>query len=279
MLYRSKTAIEKEHMFYNVDCIIYVEGEDDIVFWDCILRRDAIPKYKVKQVGGKGNLIQYLNYIDNDTRTFTVACDRDYRDFVNPSFSKKVLVTYGHSIENTMYCGHQICDMIFKFGRGVRHDLNFVCQWTESIEASIKELLKYDIANEKYDLGISVGVESSERFLSENPKYLLDQAKIESHIDSIKNSFNRLHIEEISAKIDSMEIKIYKCIRGHFLTALVRNYICTHSQVERSCRKIDISNEALFSLLIGKCGECTHVCKEKDYYQASIVKFNENFAI
>uniref|UniRef100_UPI000A82428C DUF4435 domain-containing protein n=1 Tax=Vibrio campbellii TaxID=680 RepID=UPI000A82428C len=67
--------------FYGVDAILYVEGEDDIPFWDAIFSNLSDLSLEIKEVGGCDELEPYITKICNGELTDLVAMDRDFRPF------------------------------------------------------------------------------------------------------------------------------------------------------------------------------------------------------
>ena len=49
--------------FYNADKMVYVEGDDDVLFWEFIFNKFSNFKVKVQGVGGKPELEKYIKRI------------------------------------------------------------------------------------------------------------------------------------------------------------------------------------------------------------------------
>ena len=108
-LIHSDSAISITHKFYNSQVMVYVEGDDDIPFWDELFRkRVPIDFYTIEQVGGKNNLRKHINAIKRgDITNVIVACDSDYNRILYDTTSTLynnplIIMTHGHSIENTI---------------------------------------------------------------------------------------------------------------------------------------------------------------------------------
>ncbi len=50
--------------FYRVDKMLYVEGDDDVPFWEFMFEKFADFNVEVQEVGGKEELRKYVKLID-----------------------------------------------------------------------------------------------------------------------------------------------------------------------------------------------------------------------
>ena len=72
-LEHSNEALNITHQFYDKKFMLYVEGDDDIVFWDENFRRYMSSDfYEREQVHGKENLERYIIGIKEGTVDITV---------------------------------------------------------------------------------------------------------------------------------------------------------------------------------------------------------------
>ncbi|MEP1441595.1 MAG: DUF4435 domain-containing protein [Hyphomicrobiales bacterium] len=94
------------HIFYDVDVIAYVEGDDDVSFWKTIIKAydgaEFLPKMKFKPQGGKLPLLGFADeIIDGSITKSLVFMDRDYDDFLGLMKQHPAIIyTYGYSWEN-----------------------------------------------------------------------------------------------------------------------------------------------------------------------------------
>lgn len=112
---RTPAGICNYSLFYDVDCIIYVEGieqkdtgeSDDIYFWESICK-NFLPKRKVrvKSCGGsKDKLRKILDTIilHDQKNNIYIAKDKDYDSYISSMFdhaNERLLHTYGYCFEN-----------------------------------------------------------------------------------------------------------------------------------------------------------------------------------
>ncbi len=130
--------------------MLYVEGDDDISFWHLQFNRYISEKeYEIQKVDGKENLDPYINGILNgDMENIVVACDSDYTEFQEGQLSHICIVrTYGHSIENTMFCPVYVAKYLRKFTKTTTDYTQDIRSWFENFCNSANCLLPYEIKN------------------------------------------------------------------------------------------------------------------------------------
>ena len=107
-LTHSDDAISVTHKFYNKQYMVYVEGDDDVSFWDSVFSKVASGKYEIESLNGiSGEMQTYIKKVtDGAIFNVIIACDKDYTSYLesDPYDNQYIVTTYGHSIENTMFC-------------------------------------------------------------------------------------------------------------------------------------------------------------------------------
>lgn len=109
MFIRTDVGIASEHLFYDVDYIVYCEGPEqsdtsaslDELFWTTVLTAQGI-RCKCKSVGSKSNVRPIAEKVANSDLPNTIAAlDRDYDDgFGDTIDHPRVVYTFGYSWEN-----------------------------------------------------------------------------------------------------------------------------------------------------------------------------------
>jgi hypothetical protein len=248
----SNDALDAKGLFYNKSLTVYVEGPDDVLFWDYLFKAAEVSAY-IEDVGGDQEIKKYIEGILNDEAGFIVACDNDHNDFIDDKIlHPRIVRTYGYSIENSMYNLNKIEDIVSKLSRQ-RVDVKGIIEtWAEEFSNHVYELLKYDIANHKFKKGISVFGNSCMRFLKSNTSHKLSVVKISEYIDLIKHNFTTEEIQEVERLLNTSEKDFWFLIKGHFLTNATMNLI--KSLVRAQCgTQCSISLDMIYSLTI----DCT----------------------
>ena len=100
----SSSAINTVNKFHRIENIVYVEGQDDLVFWDKVFSYYKFPSFKIKIAGGKTELTSIIKSILKNEVTIIVAIDSDYTCiFGYRKNHPQILYTYGYSIENSIF--------------------------------------------------------------------------------------------------------------------------------------------------------------------------------
>ena len=270
----STAALNVLKYFHDCDVIIFVEGDDDILFWDVISNKAGITTSKIESAGGKNELIKKMQKIINENAQIIVACDLDHAPFLDNIISHKQIVrTYGYSIENSMYCPASVLKIIKKLSRTIIKSDSCSSEWLQNFVENARRLLIYDIANHKYQKGISVLGDNCSRFLKSNKSIYLSDKKIKQFLKSIQHHFTDEEIikcEELVRK-DSRELR--HLIKGHFLTNVIINII-KKRVFDLSSRKPNLfTPEHLFTETVDCCIDCNpSECDELLYMVNSMNK-------
>lgn len=250
----SLEALEIKGLFYNKKITVYVEGKDDPLFWDNLFNIAEIEAH-IEDVGGSLELDKYIAKIIDSNAEFYVATDNDHNDFLeNIATHPKVIRTYGYSIENSMYHSYnEIENTISKFCRkkvDISTDYN---KWLEDFSTSVRDLIILDIANHKYQKGISVFGDNCYKFLKGQKSFEICDLKTEKFIESIKPSFSTQEIETVENLVNQTEKDLWFHIKGHFITHAIINLIKKLVR-KNSGQNISLTTDFLYTLTI-ECKE------------------------
>lgn len=244
----SNDALSVKGAFYNKEVTIYVEGIDDPLFWNEVLKL-VDKNAHIEDVGGCYELDKYIKKIIEENADFYVATDRDHRDFENENHLdvERILFTYGHSIENTMYKCNSINDIIIKYSKKINLDLTDEIQTIlADFENKVNDLLIYDIASKRLGRGVGVFGDSCARFLKNKNSTELCPTKINEFILTIQHRFTQEELDKTHTLITENERPHWFLVKGHFTTLLVVNIIKKYVRVHRG-KEISISLDDIFA--------------------------------
>lgn len=257
----STPALSALNEFHDCECMVFVEGKDDEIFWEMICEcADLITNTKIESVGGKPQLDEHIEKILTDSAPIIVACDSDYDVLLKISVEHPQIVhTYGYSIENTMYCPSSLSRFVRKLARS-RNDFTLKAQvWLDEFCNTCRPLLVYDVANKHYAKGISVLGDTCGRFLASRHAEKLSPSKIDEFVNKIRGSFSDLEIKHSQEIIANDPRPLTALVKGHFISLGVLNW--TKKQVAK--RHLTISNEHLYTGTIDSCKVCmTTGCRQ-----------------
>lgn len=275
MLSYSTDALNVKSLFYNKSFIVYVEGQDDINFWDNLFSNVSHLPYQIEESpGGITGLRDYMEKIVNEDAKIIIACDSDYftiDSIEKPYKHERIIRTYGYSIENSMYCPHNINQLIRRYGR-VRKDYTpIVEEWYENFVKESEILLIYDLANHLFSKGIQILGDKCIRFLNNDKSPNISQAKIQKFIVEISKNFEEEQIEQSRVLISNSNKELRFLIKGHFLTNGVLNLI--KETIRKETRSnVSINIDSLYALTVTCVGRCKNNCSDVDYLKKQIAK-------
>ena len=282
-LTHSSEAVSVTAQFYNKEVVVYVEGPDDVPFWDSmfskVVSRDF---YVILPVNGKEQLTPIVADIENGTiQNVFVAADLDYNLFTEKgrSASSYIIYTYGHSIENTMFCPKNVSIFLRRAIKKTVQYSNDVDLWFQSTLTSALPILAMDILN-CIDVDCKYHKSNGNNALLGRGYYFYQDQLQNKHIDVDKirhelashPDFDMSMLAKLEKDIESI------ChtrdprflVQGHFLADAVMNFIRV-SLVENK-QKASYSKDALYSLFCDCIERCEPLCHDKQHVCAYIEK-------
>lgn len=239
------------HKFYNVDRIVYVEGDEDILFWGVVLKKFC-PKtdYELIAIGGKPKLKPYIDEIESGKGQFLVALDSDFDFIERASKHPQIIRTFGYSIENTILCPASISKTLLYIGQLNNNQASVIdCErWLSELEVCTKKLLSYDIENERSGKGnVVLGVNFDRISVSKNSSKVC-LTKVEEIITNISFEVDSDQHSAILELIQLNDLTVLDLLKGHFLFSAASRYIGT--TIRQHKKSVSIPNDILFATLL-----------------------------
>lgn len=240
------------HKFHRVDAVLYVEGEDDILFWELIFEHFSTVSIHAKELGGKPEVEKYAKKIEQGTAKYLVAMDSDFRIFegLEKYSNPNILFTAGYAIENTFVCNRTLQKAVHTLSKLSKNaiDPELGKQWLNSFSDSVEKLVLHDIANfiDKSGIG-DVVTESCERFFQSQNSCVLCGKKIEEHLLSLKMFVDIDREIKIRNDIRATDLAIVDLLRGHFLFTAAYRFIT--ASVKSLNNAVYMSKDALLATL------------------------------
>jgi hypothetical protein len=90
----SDEALNVRNAFFGAKVIVYVEGDDDVLFWHEVFEQVADDHFEVESVGGVENLDEYIRKIAAGQLSAIAARDADFLPIIgvcssNPPSARK----------------------------------------------------------------------------------------------------------------------------------------------------------------------------------------------
>lgn len=267
-------ALRIKALFYGKKAMIYVEGQDDEIFWEQYFDTEA---FEIESVKGASNLYGYIDRLENGEKSYIVACDSDYTIYKKVKYSSPLVVTtYGHSIENMMYCPYNLNEAVKKIAKSRKDTIELINSWYTNFVDKVHPLLLREITNQVYqakDTKISVFGDTSSKYSEKRKSSELDENLIKSFCKRNALYFPEEELTKVEEYVNQDQREERQLIKGHFLTDAVRYLVSSlASSVSINTKKYNVSKDWLYTLTI-KC-ECRKEksCKEKSYIREHVRK-------
>lgn len=220
----SYDALNVKAAFYGAERMLYVEGQDDLLFWEFILKKFNKSGFQVEDLGGKEEVIKRINEVREGLVDCIIATDADF-NLLNPDYcdQESILLTYGHSIENSIITAYSIIKLSKVYARTKAEiDRDTVESWLAESEAILSDLIICDAANDVGGLGISVLGDNCARFMTSNKSAVLCKVKIDTALSYIKAD-NRIEAEisTILQTFSNCSRSMIDFLRGHFYATMM----------------------------------------------------------
>ncbi|HCG8630809.1 TPA: DUF4435 domain-containing protein [Vibrio parahaemolyticus] len=249
----SPEAEDIVNQFYSVDVMVYVEGKDDIPFWELMFEKFSKHSVEIQEVGSCTALKPYIKQINNGKLTTAiVACDSDLTGFLSPCLEEhpNIIRTPKYAIENTMITVENIAKAISRVSRLSKklikqEDIN---RWLNDFYSNCLDLVLYDVHNAKFSHGIAVVGDNASRFMRSKNSSLICKKKMETHVEQLSAKFDDFNRDLVVEEIHSKGYLPNDLIRGHFLFSAVAKFVNEYSK--KKGYKNSISNDSLYAVLV-----------------------------
>lgn len=242
----SAEAINTLQKFYRCDTIVYVEGDDDEMFWATIFKCCADLKVVTQSMGGSSELDKQIERIVSEDLKVLAARDADFLICCNQYVSDpRVIYTYGHSIENTLYTEAAVAQIARFWCRDKGPDIKKeTSKWMEVFHRNVEGLAAYDAANFLHDCGLSVAGDNVAKFAHRTRDHEIDPQKIQKHLALLTVTISDDMRHEAVAHSNQIGRAVSSWIRGHFLASAVLKFVS--SRAKAVGLKGQVSYEALY---------------------------------
>jgi len=233
--------------FYRVDKMLYVEGDDDVPFWELMFEKFESPNVEVQQVGGKEELRKYIDQINSGQLNAIVAIDRDFAPFDGSDVKHDLVVrTAGYSIENTLINAKVLVKVARRIGRLPAKNASFEeCQsWLEDFYRQCSGLLANDLMDQCEGAKVGVIGNNCDRFLESKQSDKVCPKKIEKYLKGLGLESDPVLSKVLEKLMADADLRLLDFIRGHFLASAAQRFVCL--LVKRKRANISLSSAAFF---------------------------------
>ncbi|MFP1832016.1 DUF4435 domain-containing protein [Lonsdalea quercina] len=283
-LIRSSKALSVMKRFNRVALVLYVEGPTDKVFWKTLLEINSIENIKIHIAGSCTALDEYIKSIVNDGVDIFVARDKDYKYHTNqlPNHDR-IILTYGHSIENSLVFEKSLSDMASTYGGDPVSCNKFFLEWKKDTINSLFELVLREFSNEMSDSRISILGDHCDRFLKKNRGLdVIPKKIISDFIFSIDSNFSHENIMKARDICISLGDELFWFIRGHFVFSLAIKFMKKLiKRIRMDNKEPTIVNEMFFCILVNSFKH--HIIRKEhphiEHYDMQINKIKKHMSV
>lgn len=208
---RSNSGIENRDLFYFPKILVYVEGHEDIPFYEEVLQNYD---YHLKARGGREECKKLVTTLVEKDLPYVVVLDGDYEILTRTrSKHRRVVWLHRYAFENYLFEE----EPIKQFCRDRTHSEDSLeealassefTDFIENIEMKFKDLIILDVAHQRARTGYDVLPDKSDRFFKPRTRVdFLDSQIQQSRIEAA----NRID----SQSIDNTRILVEKFLRDH----------------------------------------------------------------
>lgn len=227
--------------FYRSDVLVYVEGDDDIPFWSAIFAMVDGPKVVVESAGGSEEVEKLVLRIENDGANLIVARDGDYTLYAGSrSPSDRVIYTYGHSMENSLYTREAIKRVAQLLHRKSAPSDDDVSAWIVAFVDALYPVAVYDLASALDGLTVAVLSDNCEAFMLNRTSPFTSQDKIRERLAQIERRIPKESRQRAQVALDHFGGYNEHFIRGHVFASAVLRFVREHAGK-------NVSNETLYA--------------------------------
>ena len=242
----SSEAVNVLNKFHRCKKLVYVEGDDDVLFWEVLFKFFGFSNFKIEVKDGSCELDKYTERLICEDLNIIIARDADYKSITGKLPEHEQLVTtYGYSIENTLYTPESVVEITKLWIKDNEFELSEFNGWINDFTENLKELIYLDVSNDFYNLYIDVIGDNCSRYMKTQSCANLDSTKVTRHKSRLQPSFCEEKVNHVVELINDSGKCLWEIIRGHFLQTAILKFISSH--IVKKGLSSKLSHDALYT--------------------------------
>jgi hypothetical protein len=242
----SVDALNAKSAFYRAKTLVYVEGDDDVLFWEELFSKVPDFSAAIESVWGSGELEKYIKQIEAGDLHAIAARDSDFLRFQGAvSQAARVIYTFGYSMENSLYTAdviHQLAKTWCKSPSITRAQCS---QWLADLGLAFSPLIELDVANAISNCGEVVLTDNCTRFMTGQSSATPCSKKIATHAADVRTRIPSRAVAAAKRARATAPNGSVDHLRGHLLaTAVVKFLLQTAKALGK---KINVSMDSLYA--------------------------------
>jgi hypothetical protein len=264
-LFYSDEALNVKSVFYQVKTMVFVEGDDDVLFWHHVFSKIPNASVQVESAGSSSQIDQYITKILSGKLNAIAARDSDFLPHTTGLRNDpRILYTFGYSIENSLYTTDSISVLATQWCKSPNIPTQDSTDWLTNVVATLKPLIHLDLANRMSGVGVCTVTDNCTPFMKSPKSCLPCSSKVSTQVNRamalVPADAQALAMKNLGSRPE----ELMRWLRGHFLATAVLKYL--HSKVKHG-KKFNLSLDALYAAAIGHFGHVLGVSHpHQDHY-------------
>lgn len=247
----SDDALNVRSAFFGAKAIIYVEGDDDVLFWQEIFSNVTTEHFEVEAVGGAPALDEHIAKISSGQLEAIAARDADFLPLLGAlPTNPRVVCTFGYSIENSLYTVTTLTQLVRLWCKSPRITVADCEGWLNQFASTVESLIHLDAANAISATGIATIGDNCSRYMTSDRSDQVCQQKVAAAVNAIAAGIPAHAVATATACIGAGTNNVLKHLRGHFLASAVHRHIVKSAKAIG--KKVNISSESLYAAAIAQ---------------------------
>jgi hypothetical protein len=265
----SDDALNVKCAFYRATAMVYVEGDDDVLFWHEVFAKVPGSSVEIESAGGSDQVDQYIDLITSGRLNAIAARDLDFLGHLRKtSDDPRVLYTFGYSIENSLYTADAIASLVRLWCKSPRANTAECANWLNDVARELQPLVKLDIANRFSESGAQTLGDNCTRLMTSQVSSTVCPHKVAAVVAAATPRIPLADRERAATSMGTLPDDIIRNIRGHFLASASLKYLL--SRAKAIGRRIDVSSDSLYAAAMAHFGRVMgHNHPHQDHYLAS----------
>jgi hypothetical protein len=245
----SDDALNVRNAFFGAKVIVYVEGDDDVLFWHEIFSQVADDHFEVEPVGGAPALDEYICKIEAGRLSAIAARDADFLPLTGSCCPcPRVLYTYGYAVENSLYITEILMNLARSWCKTHRISVATCQSWLDEFAKGIASLVHLDIANTTSSAGVQTIGDNCTRFMKSANSATVCPTKVAKALALVAPKIPRSALSSAETVVGSSPDLVLRYLRGHALASAIHRFVV--NQAKTFGRKVSISAESLYAAAI-----------------------------
>jgi hypothetical protein len=262
----SDEALNVKSAFYRVKSIVYVEGDDDVLFWHEVFSKIPEAYVEVESAGGSDQIDKYITKIISGELQAIAARDSDFLPHMTGIVNDpRILYSFGYAIENSLYTAESITTLTRQWCKNPRISEQNCTDRLADIAATLKPLIHLDLANRLTNGGAGTVTDNCTRLMKTQTSCVLCKNKVTTQV-TLATAMVPAHAQILAEKtLGNQPEDLMRWLRGHFLASAVLKYVLSQAKVLG--RRIDVSADSLYAGAVGHFGRVLGVSHpHQDHY-------------